>query len=397
MGPGARQTVLSRLASYLEAQQQAITEQWLLAVRRDSQIDSADRLTHQQLLDHLPQLYGELCSFLRERDAAILQDGVERDARKHGHYRWRDGYRLDEVLREVEILSRVLQASTLTRFRELEPEFRGVTEITGRTLVQEFFSEVTISSAQQYTAEQQGAAARYVEQLEQANRSLQRASSQRQRLTTVIAHELRNFVQGLSYAAGVWERQPEDVKARALVQVQIRDMHDVLQRLLEHSTGIGEGQPLTIEEYDPRALSDELAATHGPSAAEKGLRFSVSNHAAPRAVIGDRLKTRQVMANLVSNAIKYTEEGEVSLRLAAVDHAQWRIEVSDTGPGMTADTGARLIAGLGSIDEALPGRGIGLGITRDLIDLLGGSIQVVSTSGEGSRVEVVLPQRPGDE
>src|SRR5687768_1601364 len=98
--------VLSRLAAYLEREQQSITEQWLLAIRRDPQIDSADKLTHRQLVDHLPQLYAELCAHLRERDAEVLHDEVKRDARKHGGYRWRDGYRLDEVIRELDILGR---------------------------------------------------------------------------------------------------------------------------------------------------------------------------------------------------------------------------------------------------------------------------------------------------
>jgi signal transduction histidine kinase len=60
---------------------------------------------------------------------------------------------------------------------------------------------------------------------------------------------------------------------------------------------------------------------------------------------------------------------------------------------MTAEAGARLVEGLGSSDEALWGRGIGLGITKDLVDLLGGTIRVVSTLGEGSRFEVVLPSQ----
>lgn len=79
-----------------------------------------------------------------------MHDEVQRDARQHGGHRWRNGYRLDEVLRELDILGRILVASTLTRFGESEPDFKGTIEIAARTLVLEFFSAVTIGSVKQF-------------------------------------------------------------------------------------------------------------------------------------------------------------------------------------------------------------------------------------------------------
>src|SRR6185437_3743760 len=72
-GPGA---TLAQLATYIEEKQPACTEQWLLAVQRDAQIATADRLTHRQLLDNLPNLYREYCAFLRTRDAFTLSHEV---------------------------------------------------------------------------------------------------------------------------------------------------------------------------------------------------------------------------------------------------------------------------------------------------------------------------------
>jgi signal transduction histidine kinase len=389
---GNRPHMLSRLASYLEAQQQSIADQWLLAVRRDAEIDTATRLTHQQLLDHLPDLYAELCTFLRERDADVLQEEVQRDARKHGGHRWHDGYRLEEVLREVEILRRTLVTAILIRFGEMEPDFKGAVEITAHTLLGEFFSALTIGSIKQFVDEQEAVRAQYAEELRQTNQSLQRALSQRQRLTSVVAHELRNFVQALDYTTRLSTRRPQDTRAQELAQQQIKDMHELLQQLLDHSTMIGEAQVLNVDQFDPRQLCDEVIATYRPGAEAKGLRLLLENRSAPASVQGDRLRTKQVIANLVSNAVKYTVKGEVSVSVGASNDAHWFIKVSDTGPGITAEAGARLIEGLGSADETLPGRGIGLGITKDLVDLLGGSIRVVSMHQTGSLFEVLLPQ-----
>ena len=77
-----RATML-RFADYLAKQEAALTEQWLLVVRRDPQIAAADRLTHQQLVDHLPELYRQLCDFLRKRDAGALAEDVKSDAEQH--------------------------------------------------------------------------------------------------------------------------------------------------------------------------------------------------------------------------------------------------------------------------------------------------------------------------
>jgi signal transduction histidine kinase len=385
-------TVLGRLASYLSAKQPIITDLWLQAVRRDDDVDSAIRLTHDQLIDHLPSLYASLCEFLRERDPELLQEEVKRDAHKHGVHRWRNGYHLAELLREIDILRRILLATTLTQFGETDPQFRGTIEITARTLVQEFFSEVTMNSAEQFMEEQQAATNRYIAELERTNRGLERAVSQRQRLTSVLAHELRNFVQSLSYAAQLWESDPNNQQARIAAQSQIRDMHDLLQLLLEHSTVIGAAQPLTIETFDAHELCQELLLTYHGAAEAKGLTLIAALQVDSCVVTGDRLKTKQIIANLVSNAIKYTPSGNVTVRLTTSNADRWAVIVSDTGPGITDQAGSRLQDGLGTDDEALPGRGLGLGIVKDLVDLLGGSIHMMSTIGKGTSFEVLLPR-----
>jgi signal transduction histidine kinase len=112
---------------------------------------------------------------------------------------------------------------------------------------------------------------------------------------------------------------------------------------------------------------------------------------APKYVVGDPLKVKQIASNLLSNALKFTSEGHVSLTMATADAKRWVIRIADSGPGLNAEAAQRLFGGLGGSDVQVPRGGIGLAITKDLVDLLGGSMQVVTKAGAGTVIEILLP------
>jgi signal transduction histidine kinase len=382
----------------LAQQEAALTEQWLLAVRRDPQIAAADRLTHQQLLDHLPDLYRELCDFLRNRDAGALAEDVKSDAEQHGEFRWRNGYRVDELVREIEAF-RSIVAAAVTRYAGENAAFRGAVEATARALVHQFFGEVGVNSVKQYAGEKEAVLHAYTEKLEaanvqlgRANASLKQALVERQRLTTVVAHELRNFLQGLAHSARIWEQGANDT-VRSQARAQIHEMQDLVTQLLEHSELISSQRAPSRDAFDPRALHAEIAALYRPLAEQKGLAFLGESGRAPAEVVGDRSRTRQIVINLLANAVRYTNDGQVSLVFAEHDEQRWLIRIEDTGPGLSAQATGRLFGELTAGAEPVPSRGIGLGITRDLIDILGGSLQVVTQAGAGTRIDVVLPRK----
>lgn len=391
-------TVLARFADYLAGQQTALTEQWLLAVRRDPKIAAADRLTHHQLLDHLPQLYIELCEFLRKRNASALVEEVKDGAEDHGEYRWRDGYRIDELLRELEVFRHIVNGG-VARYAQQDAAFKGAVEASASALIHQFFAEVEINSARQFAEEQAAVVRTWTEKLEAANvqlgrtnASLKQALTERQRLTTVVAHELRNFLQGLAHAARLWEQDGAPPPARNEMSAQIRDMEAMLTQLLEHSDLITARNPLARAAFDPTVLHAELAEMYQPLAQARGLVFVADASDAPREVIGDRARIRQVAINLLANAVKYTHEGEVSFVFAVHDDERWALRIADTGPGLTSRATGRLFGELTGDDGSPPGRGMGLGITRDLVELLGGSMQVQTRVGAGTRIEVLLPR-----
>jgi signal transduction histidine kinase len=390
-----KRLMFARLADYLEEQQTAVTDQWLLAVRRDPEISAADRLTHQQLVDHLPDIYRECCAFLRTRDAAALIEGAKNDAKTHGGIRWADGYEIDELIRELEVFRGIL-GGTISRYGDIDPRFRGQIEASASALVQRFFGEVTVNSVVQYAQEQESVVATYTRELEAANLELARANaglhqalSERERLTTVIAHEVRNFLQGLQHAKpGTRVASKED---RDEANAQLREVEDLLTQLLDHSALIAKREPLATAEFEPASLHDELTHAYRPAAERKGLTFIGSYSDAPKRVVGDRAKINRIASNLLSNALKYTHEGHVSLTFGTYDADRWVIRIADSGPGLNAQATQRLFGELARNEESVPRGGIGLAITKDLVELLSGSIQVVTKTGAGTVIEILLP------
>lgn len=386
-----RRLTLAKLADYLVSQRSAVTDQWLMAVRRDPEIAAADRLTHQQLIDHLPEIYEECCQFLRTRDAAVFIEDAKSDAKTHGEIRWADGYKIDELIRELEVFRGILYATVL-RFGELDPRFRGPVAASASALLQQFFGEITVHSVAQFADEQQRVVQTYTQQLEssnlelsRANASLEQALSERHRLIGVVVHEVRGFLQGLKHNA-----LSQGAASVEYAGNQLKDVEDLLAQLLDHTTLIASGEPLAPSCFDPAVLHEEVLQLYRANAYNKCLALIGTCADVPRQVTADRAKLKQVAANLLSNAIKYTHQGHVSLTFAARDQDRWVLQVADSGPGLDASA-AKLLLGGGPANTEVPPRGIGLAITKDLVGLLRGSIQVITKIGGGTVIEVVLP------
>ena len=145
---------------------------------------------------------------------------------------------------------------------------------------------------------------------------------------------------------------------------------------------------------DLHALVREIAAMQEPLAQAKGLAWELRVDAdAPQHVRGDSVRIKQILLNLVNNAIKFTERGvvAVSLERGADDAVQLRVR--DSGPGIADTTRARLFQRFEQADGPMrrSGSGLGLAICRELIARMGGTIALDSTCGVGSTFRVTLP------
>jgi CheY-like chemotaxis protein len=151
-------------------------------------------------------------------------------------------------------------------------------------------------------------------------------------------------------------------------------------------------------EFDLRSVCNEVRSLLQPSAGAKGLTLSL--HFAPSipaSLIGDPVRVRQILLNLVGNAIKFTTAGSVGIEVSSVDPDRVRVSVIDTGIGIAAGQLEKLFErftqGDASITRRYGGTGLGLAISRKLITLMGGEISARSEPGKGSVFWFTLPVR----
>jgi signal transduction histidine kinase/ligand-binding sensor domain-containing protein/CheY-like chemotaxis protein len=247
---------------------------------------------------------------------------------------------------------------------------------------------------------------RHAENLREQRRQLSdQGSAAKTRFLATLGHEIRTPMTGVLGMAELLQGGVLEARQRQQVQA-IQRAGEHLLRLVNDALDLAriEAGKLPLEEapFDLHELLDEVAALLQPLAQAKGLGFRLQREAGtPRALHGDAGRVRQVLLNLGTNAIKFTDAGEVCLRSVAVEDGV-RFEVNDTGEGMDAAQLARLFRrfeqaeGL-SGEKRRSGSGLGLAICKELASAMNGDIQVSSRPGEGTCFHVYLPLAPAPE
>ncbi|MGR6807612.1 ATP-binding protein [Sphaerotilus natans] len=238
--------------------------------------------------------------------------------------------------------------------------------------------------------------------LQQAKQVAESANLAKSRYITTISHELRTPLNSiLGYAQLLEEDETMPPQRRQAVSV-IRRGGDHLLSLIEGTLDLAriESGRLRLDVRPMRFAETlgEIARLLELQAAAKGLVFRSEIAGAPACVRADDKRLRQILINIVGNAIKFTREGEVVLRLQYAREIA-RFEIADTGPGMTPEELARIFepfergsaAAGGSVSG---GAGLGLTISRMLADLMGGELTVDSQPGRGTtfRLRLFLPE-----
>lgn len=220
-----------------------------------------------------------------------------------------------------------------------------------------------------------------------------------------MSHELRTPMNGVIGMTGLLSETRLDPEQRDLVRTLSGSAHTLLM-LLNDVLDLSkiEAGRLTLEEapFDLAQLASEVVSLLEIQTKRKGiaLRANVAE-ALPRSLLGDSVRTRQILLNLVSNAIKFTSEGSVTIGIDCesvnAESVVVRIEVSDTGIGIAPEAAGRIFEKFTQADDSTTrrfgGTGLGLTITRELVELMGGGIELESTPGAGSTFRVRLELR----
>jgi signal transduction histidine kinase/DNA-binding response OmpR family regulator len=243
-------------------------------------------------------------------------------------------------------------------------------------------------------------------QLQSAMEQAQAANAAKDAFVANMSHELRtpmNAVLGMAHLLGTTSLSPEQGRYLEMIRASGQSLLGVLNDILDFSkmqAGKVEPHPVRFQLDD---VLHSLAAIMSVSAGEKDLELCIGVEPdVPRALVGDALRLQQILINLAGNAIKFTGQGEVSVLVERVARAplMLRFCVRDTGIGMNEEQLARLFSpftqGDLSTTRRFGGTGLGLTISKGLIELLGGTIHVKSAPGEGSEFQFTLPLKADD-
>ncbi len=246
--------------------------------------------------------------------------------------------------------------------------------------------------------------ARRNEELRRARDGAEAASRAKSAFLANMSHELRTPLNAiLGYSEMLAEEAPLAMRDD-LARIHHSGQHllQVINAMLDIARIEAGMVRVELDAVDVEVLAAEVLDAVGATAAAKGIALDAVNEAGAAVLHVDRAKLRQVLLNVLGNAVKFTDQGRVTLAVRAADRDGRPgivFAVRDSGIGIPADMLARLFKDFAQVDESATrrfgGTGLGLALCRRLCVLLGGGVDVDSTPGVGSTFTVWVPQRPG--
>ncbi|MDJ0848186.1 MAG: ATP-binding protein [Myxococcota bacterium] len=235
-----------------------------------------------------------------------------------------------------------------------------------------------------------------VREVERARDTAQAANRAKSAFLATMSHEIRTPINGMLGNTELLLDEELGGRARQYGEIAYRSgeaLLEIVNDILDFSRIEAGELELVHRPFDIAELLEELGASFGPTIGQKGLQLVIDTGAArDRLVVGDEGRLRQVLSNLLTNSVKFTERGTIRVSLSLEDlpedRKRARFEVEDTGIGIAEGDRERIFERFaqadGSWERPFGGTGLGLAICRELVQRMGGEIGVRSTPGAGS-------------
>ncbi|MDB9372967.1 sensor histidine kinase [Nodularia sphaerocarpa] len=379
----------------------SILQEWVAAVLQDRKIESAEDLPYTAIQNHLPDVLKAMVTVLSKSQSSDIQSIITASW-DHGILRAKQGFDPAEITHEYHLLREVI-------FDTLESQLLKGTPseiIRSMRLIDAVIDEAIAQCVHSYIGERLEEFKHLYSSLVLHNQQLNRLVLANQEHISQLAHDLKHPLSSIIGYSDLFLRQqrkkPELKDNYANIEhiervlrngrQLLRLINDVLE-ISRFDAGQTKLNPVLI---NVRELIDSICEMFQPLADEKKLQVIVDYDSIPEKVVTDEYQLQQIMTNLVSNAIRYTESGTVAIQCHLLDHNQWSIAVSDTGIGITPENQSQIFepyfrANSGNRSYLPDSTGLGLAIVTRLVKLLQGKIDLVSEVGVGSTFTVTMP------
>jgi signal transduction histidine kinase len=379
-----------------------IIESWVEQVRGNVDLDSHIGLTYEAVQDGLPDVLRAIAKLLTAT-FANQEQALAEDALEHGAVRADQGFEIDEVVREYRILRNVVLLA-------LEPDLKtgSVTEVLRAVRkIDSVLDEAVLMSLQSYSKQRLESLEQMHGQLLLTNQELTRLVQMQKDNVSHLAHELKTPLNAIIGFSSIMLRQQRQqlTQEGSTASLEMQHIERVvnngqqLLRLINNTLEVSRRESgeiaLTVEPVNVLTLVRSAVGAFAASAEAKTLELTVECDRAPSQVKTDALRLQQILTNLVSNAIRYTDQGQIEISCYSVNDAQWAIAIRDTGKGIAPEDHAKIFEPyfrVGNEADYIPeSSGLGLTIVNKLVQLLQGRIELISKVGEGTTFTVVLP------
>jgi signal transduction histidine kinase len=391
-------TISQTYAQYIEE----IFERWKARVRCDRKIESSEHLSDLALGNSVPKLLEAITTALSLSEEDDF-DKIVSASIEHAIHRFEQGFNIKEIAREYRLLR-------VTIFDVLESDLLKLSTFQQNRafrLIDAIIDEASAQCFRQFVLEREEELECLQEQQVLQYQELNRLLSLNKENLSYLAHEIKNPLNSIVghsqlLLAHYKKQELEDKMSLNSLERVMRSSNQILHLLNDalamSKTELVEKQ-LKLVSIDPRMAIRDFVTLIQPLAETKSLQLNLNLEQAPDSVLTDIICLEQIVTNLLSNAIRYTDRGSITINCQLLSNSnsqKWSISISDTGIGIPPEEHQLIFepfsrASTNTAQYREGSTGLGLAIVYRLVKCLQGEIEVVSQVEEGSEFTVIFP------